>query len=97
MSSVVTLHARSNANDWEGLCKCLGAKFPGQKQVALRKGLLLFLVRDLNEIALTLLEKDLDAVAHESEEETEETGLETVELSNVGKSAWFNLKDTAIL
>ena len=89
--------ARSNTSDWEGLCKCLGATFPGQKRLALGKGLLLALVRDLNEIALTLLEKDLDAVVHESEEETEETGLETVELSNVGKSAWFNLKDTAIL
>ena len=43
------------------------------------------------------MEKDLDAVVHESKEETEETGLETVELSNGGKSAWFNLKETAIL
>ena len=65
-----TLRARSNASDWEGLCKCLGAKFPGQKRAALRKGLLLFLVRDLNEIALTLLEKDLDTVVNESKEET---------------------------
>ena len=43
------------------------------------------------------MEKDLDIVVHESKEKTEETGLETVELSNEGKSAWFNLKDTAIL
>ena len=65
--------------------------------MALGKGILLALVRDLkNEIAVTLLEKDLDAVVHESEEETEETGSETVELNNGGKSAWFNLKDTAI-
>ena len=35
--------------------KCLGTKFPGQKRVALGKGLLLALVRDLNEIALTML------------------------------------------
>ena len=97
MSLVGMLRARSNASDWEGLFKCLGAKFPVQKRVALGKGLLLALVRDLNEIALTLLEKDLDAVAHESEEEKKETGLETVELSNGGKSAWFNLKDAAIL
>ena len=34
--------------------------------MALGKGFLLALVRDLNEIALTMLEKDLDAV--ESEE-----------------------------
>ena len=27
----------------------------------------------------------------------QETGLEAVELSNEGKSVWFNLKDTAIL
>ena len=65
-----TLRARSNASDWEGLCKCLGAKFPGQKRGALGKGSLLALVRDWNEIALTLLEKDLDAVINESEEET---------------------------
>ena len=75
----------------------LRAKFLGEKRVALGKGLSLALVRDLNERALTLLEKDLDIVVHESKEKTEETGLETVELSNEGKSAWFNLKDTAIL
>ena len=46
MSLLGTLRARSNASDWEGLCKCLGAKFPGQKQVALGKGLLLVLVSD---------------------------------------------------
>ena len=55
--------------------------------MALGKALLLALVRDLNEIVLTLLEKDLDAVVHESESETKETGLETVELRNGGKSA----------
>ena len=64
----------------------LRAKFPGEKQVALGKGLLLALVRDLNDRALTLLEKDLGIVLHESKEKTEETGLETVELSNGGKS-----------
>ena len=42
--------------------------------MALGKGLLLALVRDLNEIALTFLKKDLDAEVHESEEEPEETG-----------------------
>ena len=80
MSLVGTLRARSNVSNWEGLCKCFGAKFPGQKLVFQIKGFLLALVRDVNEIALTLLEKDLDAVVNESEEETEETGLETVEL-----------------
>ena len=75
----------------------LRAKFPGEKRVALGKGLLLALVRDLNERALTLMEKDLDIVVHEGKEKTEETSLETVELSNRGKSAWFNLRDTAIL
>ena len=64
----------------------LRAKFPGEKRVALGKGLLLALVRDLNERALTLMEKDLDIVVHEGKEKTEETGLET-ELSNRGKSA----------
>ena len=47
----------------------LRAKFAGEKPVALGKGLILALVRDLNETALTLLEKDLDVVAHESKEE----------------------------
>ena len=65
-----TLRARSNASDWEGLCKCLGAKFPGQKRVALGKCLSLALVRDLIEIVLTLLEKVFDTVINESEEET---------------------------
>ena len=70
MSLVGMLRTRSNASYREGLCKCLGVKFPGQKRVALGKGLLLALVRDLNEIALTLLEKDLDTVVNENEEET---------------------------
>ena len=87
MSLVGTFQVRSNTSDWEGLCKWLGAKFPGKKRVAIGKGLLLALGRDLNEIALTLLEKDLDAVVKGSKEETEETGLETVELCNGGKSA----------
>ena len=65
----------------------LRAKFPGEKRVALGKGLSLALVRDLNERALTLLEKYLDIAVYESKEKTEETGLETVELSNEGKSA----------
>ena len=55
--------------------------------MALGKGLLLALVGDLNERALTLLEKDIDIVAHESKGNTEEIGLETVELSNGGKLA----------
>ena len=63
------LQARSNASNWEGLYKYLVVRFPGQKRVALGKGLLLALVRDLNEIALTLLEKDFDAVVNKSEEE----------------------------
>ena len=46
---------------------------------------------------LSLLEKDLDAIVHELEEETEETDLETAKLSNGEKSAWFNLKVTPIL
>ena len=37
--------------------------------MALGISLLLSLVKDLNEIVLTLLEKDLNAVVHESEAE----------------------------
>ena len=40
------------------------AEFPGEKQVALGTDLSLALVRDLNERALTLLEKKLDIVVH---------------------------------
>ena len=65
--------------------------------VVLGKGLSLALIRDLNERALTLLKKDLDIVVHDGKEKTEETGLERIELSSRVKSAWFNLKDTAIL
>ena len=65
----------------------LRAKFPGEKRMALGKGLSLALVRDLNERTSTLLEKDLGIVVHESKAKTEETGLETVELNNEGKSA----------
>ena len=48
----------------------LRAKFPEEMPVALEKDLLLILVRDLNERARTLLEKDLDVGGHESKEET---------------------------
>ena len=48
----------------------LRAKCPGENRVALGKGLLLAIVRDLNERVLTLLEKDLHAVGHESKVET---------------------------
>ena len=40
-----------------------------------RKSLLLALVRDLNEIALTLFKKHFAAVVNEREEETEKTGI----------------------
>ena len=43
------------------------------------------------------MEKYLDIAVHASKEKIEETSLEKVELSKGGKSAWFNLKDTAIL
>ena len=54
--------SKSNASIWEGLYKCVGATFPGQKRVALGK-------------APNLLEKHLDGVVHESKEEAGETGL----------------------
>ena len=52
--------------------------------------------RDLWERALPSLE-ELHAVANDNEAGTEETGLDTVEKDNGGKSKLFNLKDTAIL
>ena len=87
LSLVRTLRARWDTRNWEGLYKCLGPKFPGQKQVVLRKHLLLALVRDVNERVLTLLVKDLETILHKSEEETEGTDFETLELSNGEKSA----------
>ena len=60
MCLVGTLRVRLSASDWELLCEGLGAKFPGKKRMTLGKGLLLALVGDFNEIALTLLEKDLE-------------------------------------
>ena len=48
----------------------LRAKCPGENQVALGKGLLLAIVTDINERVLTLLEKDLHVVGHESKVET---------------------------
>ena len=48
----------------------LRAKCPGENRVALGKGLLLAIVRDLNERVLTLLEKDLHVIGHESKVET---------------------------
>ena len=48
----------------------LRARFPGEMPVALEKDLLLTLVRDLNERARTLLEKELHVGGHESKEET---------------------------
>ena len=52
--------------------------------------------RDLWKTALTSLE-ELNAVANDNKAGTEETGLDTVEKDNWGKSKLFNLKDTAIL
>ena len=56
------------------------SKVSRKKASGLRKSFISSLGRDLNEIALTLLEKDLDAVVHGGEAETEEIGLETVEV-----------------
>ena len=64
LSLAGTLRATSITSDWERLCKFLGTKFPGKKQVAQGKVLLLASVRYLNDIALTLMQKDLDSVVH---------------------------------
>ena len=50
-------------SDWERLCKFLGTKFSGKKKIAQGK-VLLALVGDLNDTALTLMQKDLSAVVH---------------------------------
>ena len=59
--------------------------------MALGKGLLAALGRYLSKRALTLSEKDLDAVVYANEVEAEETGLQTVKLTNWGKSVLLNL------
>ena len=74
----------SSTSDRQGLSKYLGAKFTEEKRLALGKYLSLASVKYLNERALMSIERDLDTVAHE---EIEETGSETAELSNGGKSA----------
>ena len=48
----------------------LRSKVSRKKASGPRKRFNISLVRDLNEIALTLLEKDLDTVVNDSEEET---------------------------
>ena len=73
-------------SDRGGSCKCLEQSFQEKSEWHWEK-VYHQLQKELNERALTLLEKDLDIVVHESKEKTEETGLETVELSNEGKSA----------
>ena len=50
-----------------------------------------------NDLILILLGKGLPAVINGNEPEMDETGLEAEGKSNGGKSAFFNLKDIAIL
>ena len=80
---VGTLRVRSNTSDFEVLCKCEEAKFPGKKRVALKE--------------LTLSKKDLDVAVNGREAERQQTGLQAVELGNGGRLVLFRLKDTTIL
>ena len=50
-----------------------------------------------NDLVLILRRKGLQAVINGNEAEMDETGLEAEGKGNGGKSALFNLKDTAIL
>ena len=50
-----------------------------------------------NDLILILRGKGLQAVINGNKAEMDETGLETEGKGNGGKSALFNLKDTAIL
>ena len=60
-------------------------------------GVLVAIANDLDDLILTLRQKDLEAVINDNEAETDQTGLETEGKSSGRKSAVFNLKDTAIL
>ena len=72
------------------------AKFLQKRRVPQGKSLLAALGRNWYKKALTLSEKDLEAVVHGSVVETEELGLNTVKLCNWIKPVLINSKDTAI-
>ena len=74
----------------------LGKTLPHKTPETIGRSILEELGRFLDD-KLTLPDKELHAVAYASDKETEEHDLEKLVKDNGGKSALFNLKDTAIL
>ena len=88
------LQARLEVGDLEGLIMILGKKLSCKMRGTLETGIFVPIANDL---VLILREKGLQAVINGNEAEMDETGIEAEGKGNGGKSALFNLKDTAIL
>ena len=88
------LQARLEIGNLEGLSISLGKKLFCKMQGTLEIGVFVAIANDL---ILILRGKGLQAVIDGNEAEMDETGLEAEGKGNGGKSALFNLKDTAIL
>ena len=88
------LRARLEVGDSEGLIIILGKILSCKMRGTLEIGVFVAIANDL---VLILQRKGLQAVINGNEAEMDETGLEAEGKGNEGKSALFNLKDTAIL
>ena len=88
------LQARLEIGNLEGLSISLGKKLFCKMRGTPEIGVFVAIANDL---ILTLRGKGLQAVIDGNEAEMDETGLEAEGKGNGGKSALFNLKDTAIL
>ena len=88
------LQAILEIGDLEGLSTSLGKKLSCKMGGTLEIGVFVAIANDL---ILILRGKGLQAVIDGNEAEMNETGLEAEGKGNGGKSALFNLKDTAIL
>ena len=78
------------------MCIWLGTNFQHKTPETIGRSLLEQLERCLDE-RLTLLDKELQAEVYGSDTGTEEHDLEKLGKDNGGKSALFNLNNTAIL
>ena len=77
------------------MCIWLGTTLPHKTPEIIGRSILEELGRCLDD-RLTLSDKELQAVAYGSDKETGEHDLEKLGKDKGGKSALFNLKDTAI-
>ena len=91
------LQPRSEIDNLEGLSISLGKKILCKMRGTLAVGVLVAIANDLDDLILILRGKDFLAVINGNEAETGERFLDAKGKGNGGKSALFNLKDTAIL